>query len=319
VHRSRLSLLAIVTASACSTRGNAGNEEILSRDPSLASGLRDHQNARQIQLAEVCGSTTVPTQPTVASKRQAQALTQQAYDAELIGNADSARSLLTRAAQLDGTDRSAAYHLGRTSEALGDRNGAVAAYCRYIALTPTMSESADARQRLADLARSDLRVAAAGASSAAPEAQRNKTLAPRQKRGWSTRGRHVANGAVELSSRAAASDNTTLSQRAAPTERSTSERGTYSADGAIEGSSTAGDGASASPSVEQPPMPPTVRRGPSRMQSAGAGAIVGAIMGGMAGRSVKSAVIGAAAGGVLGTVVGGAARPMGSSIRSRSN
>jgi hypothetical protein len=287
VHRSRLSLLAIVTVSACNSRGDAKGTEILSQDPSLAAGLQDHQTARQLPLPDVCGSIAPVAQPTVVAKRQAQELTRQAYGVELIGNADSARSLLSRAAQLDGTDRSAAYHLGRASETLGDRTGAMAAYCRYIALTPTVTESAEARQRVAALAQRETRVVAGSVAYVAPTARRVAAAPARR------------------------------TTRTPSPRRTTAQRGTYSTSDAtdvVDGSSMPPDGTSASPSVEQPASPtPTVSRGPSRMQTAGIGAIAGAIMGAAAGRSVKSAVIGAAAGGVLGTVVGGA---MHSSSRS---
>jgi hypothetical protein len=315
VHRSRLSLLAIVTVSACSTRGDAKGTEILSQDPSLAAGLQDHQKAQQLPLPDVCGSIAPVTQPTAVAKRQAQELTRQAYDVELVGNADSAKSLLSRASQLDATDRSAAYHLGRASETLGDRTGALTAYCRYIALTPTMTESAEARQRVAELSQRETRVASGSVSFVAPTARR-VAVAParRATHGRSTVASRVADATVEQPARIASSERTTSRERA-----TSSERGTYSANGAVDGVDEApvvSDGASSSPSVEQSETPaPTVSRGPSRMQTAGIGAIAGAIMGAAAGRSVKSAVIGAAAGGVLGTVVGGGMRAPSRSVR----
>jgi hypothetical protein len=327
VHRSRLSLLAIVTVSACSSRGDAKGTEILSQDPSLAAGLQDHQKAQQLPLPDVCGAIAPVVQPTVAAKRQAQELTRQAYDVELVGNADSARSLLAHASQLDATDRSAAYHLGRANETLGDRTGALTAYCRYIALTPTMTESAEARQRVATLSQRETRVAAGSVSYVTPAAQR-VSVAPVRRAGRTrtTVARPVAAATVHESSRVASSARTASRHRTtsadgiASSESATpSQRGTYSSNGAVDGvdgTAMPSDGAGVSPNVEQPATPvPTVSRGPSRMQTAGIGAIAGAIMGAAAGRSVKSAVIGAAAGGVLGTVVGGSTRPTTRSIR----
>ena len=283
VYRSRLSLLAIVAASACTTQGDAKGTEILSQDPSLAAGLQDHQKAQQLALPDVCGSIATVVQPTVAAKHQAQDLARRAYDAELVGNADSARSLLTRAAQLDATDRSAAYHLGRASETHGDRTAAMTAYCRYIALTPTMTESAEARQRVAALAR-ETRVAAGSVSYVAPVARR-VAVAPV---------RRASRARSALASRAVSA---TVEE---PMPVASSER-------------------AASPSVEQPATPttpaPTVSRGPSRMQTAGIGAIAGAIMGAAVGHNVRSAVIGAAAGGVIGTMAGGTTRSTGRSLR----
>lgn len=319
MYRSRLSLLAIVVASACTTRGDAKGTEILSQDPALAAGLQDHQKAQQLALPDVCGSIATVVQPTVAAKHQAQDLARRAYDAELVGNADSARSLLARAAQLDATDRSAAYHLGRASETLGDRTAAMTAYCRYIALTPTMTESAEARQRVAALAR-ETRVAAGSASYVVPVARR-VAAAPvrRASHARSTLASRAVDATVERRMRVASSE------RATSHEGTTSRRHTYSTNGTMDGADGAGVaavGASASPSVEQSATPttpaapaPTVNRGPSRMQTAGIGAIAGAIMGAAVGRNVKSAVIGAAAGAVMGTVVGGTTRSTGRSLR----
>lgn len=311
MHRSRLSLLAIVVASACSTRGDARDTEILSQDPSLAAGLQDHQTARQLALPDVCGSVASVVQPTAAAKRDAQALTRQAYDAELVGHADSARSLLVRASRLDATDRSAAYHLGRANETLGDRTGAMTAYCRYIALTPTTTESAEARQRVAALAR-ETQVAAGSMSYVAPTARR-VALAPIAR---VTHRRHVATrvaaATVEQASRSQSSVRSTMPEPASPDRRSYPSS---SAGEVADGSAMPSDGGSASPSVEQTASPAPVSRGPSRIQTAGIGAIAGAIMGAAAGRNVKSAVIGAAAGGVLGTVVGGTMRPAGRGLR----
>jgi outer membrane lipoprotein SlyB len=60
----------------------------------------------------------------------------------------------------------------------------------------------------------------------------------------------------------------------------------------------------------------TERRSPNTARAAGIGAVAGAIVGGAAGRSVKSAAIGAAAGGILGVIAAQASRPPIRGIRS---
>jgi hypothetical protein len=161
MHRSRLTVLVLFAlATACSTQDDAEVRELLSQDPTLVARLAMDQETRQVPLPDACGGTTIAAQPAVASKSEAAQLTRQAYEAETLGNVEGARSLLRRASELDATNKSAAYHLGRASEALGDRAAAIDAYCRYLALTPSTAESAEARQRVATLSRSETRVAA---------------------------------------------------------------------------------------------------------------------------------------------------------------
>jgi uncharacterized membrane protein len=304
MHRSRPFVLVILAAAAaCSKHDPAEGNDILSQDRTLAAHLGTDKNAPRLALPGACGAITAAAAPTVANQQQAEELTQQAGVAEMHGNIQDARALLRRAATLDATNKSAAYHLGRTSEALGDRSSAMTAYCRYLALAPTAAESVEARQRLTNLSRSVPRATASATDSVA--ARHSVAAAPRSA---TSRARvtHapgvVASGAVQ-------------SQPVEPqtTQPQTTQSQTPSV--AVEGDVVAAR--PAAPVTDPSPAPSrTQRRTSIGVQSAIIGAATGAIFGAATGRSVKSAVIGAAAGGVLGTVVGTAARPTGRSVRS---
>ena len=108
----------------------------LSQDPTLVAQLEAGQQTHPQPLPDACGTVAVGAQPSDANRAQAEELTRRAYDAEMQGNVQEARTLLRRASDLDATNKSAAYHLGLTSETLGDRAAAVTAYCRYLALAP---------------------------------------------------------------------------------------------------------------------------------------------------------------------------------------
>jgi hypothetical protein len=284
----------LATAAACSAR-NDSDARILSQDPTLVATLDLREKAPQSQLPDACG-TVAYVRPVTADKPQAAELARKAYDAELLGNPEAAQSLLRRASELDGTDELAAYHLGRTSEALGDRTSAVTAYCRYLSLAPTTAESVEARQRVASLSRSAVPVAAASVGISALAGRRARGRTPRRTV------REQARVAGRVSSPSAvwggADDGVNASTEAdGRTDRVTADGEVVATQPRV-------------PVVDQPPTASrTARRGPTRAQSAGIGAVAGAIIGAATGRSAKSAVIGAAAGGVLGTVVGGALRP----------
>lgn len=315
MHRSRLSVLAIFAAmAACSTHDGSEGAAILSQDSTLVARLERDNQPQPPALPAACPAVAVAAQPVVASKRQADELTRRAYDAEMLGNVQEAKALLLRASALDATNKSAAYHLGLTSETLGDRAAAIAAYCRYLTLTPTSAESAEARQRVARLSQVETRVAAGSVSESTPPRRRTSSTAARRV----TREQRT----VEPRVVASASDGQTM-----PASR---ERGTSSptptdpvatssdVDRTAEVGAAGSDGTTSgsSPSVDQPSTASrTERRGTSRTQSAIIGAAAGAIIGGATGRSVKGAVIGAAAGGIFGTAVGGI-RPLGRGIRS---
>ena len=178
MHRSRLSVLVIFAAvAACSTRDDSKGTDGLSQDPTLVARLEAGKQTRPQPLPDACGTVAVGAPPSSANQAQADELTRRAYDAEMQGNVQEARTLLRRASDLDATNKSAAYHLGLTSETLGDRTAAVTAYCRYLALAPTSAESAEARQRVAKLSQATTRVAAGSVSESASTSRRRASAA----------------------------------------------------------------------------------------------------------------------------------------------
>ena len=332
MHRSRLSVLVIfAAAAACSKHDGSEGNAILSEDRTLVARLDVDQETHKPALPAACGTVAIPAQPAVGNQRQAEELTRQASDAEMHGDVKQARSLLRRAAELDATNKTAAYHLGRTSETLGDSTAAMTAYCRYLALTPTTAEAVEAHQRVTRLSQSKVRVAAGSLIDSTTTVQRTPAAparsAPPVTHAQPTVARRVATStpaarqsATPGSSRermARTSSIATGSVAEVPTTREPATIATQASDTAAS-AEAGGDvvmAQSPASSVEQPaPAPRTSRRSPSRAQSAGIGAAAGAIIGGVTGRSVKSAVIGAAAGGILGTVVGGGMRPVARSI-----
>jgi hypothetical protein len=326
VHRSRLFVLVIVAAAAACSRHDASDESaILSEDRTLVARLDVDRESHEPALPAACGTIAIPAQPAVANQRQAEELAHQARDAEMHGDVKEARSLLRRASELDATNKTAVYHLGRTSEALGDRAAAMTAYCRYLALTPTTAEAVEAHQRVTRLSQSRTRVAAGSTidsattrqfapAAAATRAVRAARTQPADTRRGVERATAVARSAPVATSTRSTRESSASAVRV--TEAEAPRQGETTAPAPTETAAStvaAGDvemTPSREPTVEQPtPAPRTSRRYPSRAQSAGIGAAAGAIIGGVTGRSVKSAVIGAAAGGILGTVVGGGFRP----------
>ena len=301
MHRSRPFVLVILTAAAaCSRRDPAEGNDILSHDRSLVARLESTRSAPRPSVPDACGAIILAATPTAANQQQAEELTRQAGVAEMHGDIQGARSLLRRASALDGTNKSAAYHLGRTSEALGDRTTAMTAYCHYLALAPTAAESVEARQRVAGLSRPTPRAIGSVSDSSAVRSRTALAAAqPPASRRSPVRSRTITSAAAPRS---------TSSNPSAPVAESPS----VTTNGDVVATTTA-----PAPPAERPSTASrTQRRSSIGVQSAIIGAATGAIFGAATGRSVKSTVIGAAAGGVLGTVVGNATRPSGRSIRS---
>ena len=330
MHRSRLSVLVIVAAAAaaCSKHDASDETAALSEDRSLVARLDLDQESHKPALPAACGTIAIPAQAAVSSQHQADELTRQARDAEMHGDLKEARSLLRHASELDATNKTAVYHLGRTSEALGDSAAALTAYCRYLALTPTTAEAVEAHQRVTRLSNSGTHVAVANAKdstpthqspagAATPSATSVSRTEPASVRRVATRSTPVTPSAPSASAKRSTRVASASTGRVAEAPAS-SDPGPGSAPVAADTAAStvaAGDvemTPSREPTVEQPAPTPasrTSRRYPNRAQSAGIGAAAGAIIGGVTGRSVKSAVIGAAAGGIFGTVVGGGFRP----------
>ena len=313
MHRSRpFVLVLLAAAAACSQHDPTEGNDLLSQDRALAARIGSAGDLRQPSLPNACGTVTVAAAPSAANEQQADELTRQAGVAEMHGNIDSARSLLSRASALDSTNKSAAYHLGRTSEALGDRAGAMSAYCRYLALAPTAAESVEARQRVSDLARSlpsgTTRVS--GSVGVRPSVAARSPVA-------ATTTRRMTRLSSTMKSRVATNP-PVRSSESEPVE-SPAPATTPTGGGGTHGTRTAGGDVvttslpAATPESAPAPAP---RRTSIGVQSAVIGAAAGAILGAATGRSVRSTVIGAAAGGVLGTVVGTTTRPGRRGIRS---
>jgi hypothetical protein len=323
-------LVIFAAAAACTARDDSQGTEILSQDRTLAAQLKTDQESRAQRLPDACGVVKLAAQPADANQRQADDLTRKAQDAEMHGDIREARSLLRRAADLDGTNKSTAYHLGRTSEALGDRDAAMTAYCRYLALTPTSAESAEARQRVTVLSQSQSQISTSAGSVSdsvpTPRPAVAATVRRVTRERSTTQPRVVASAKAEKpvrSARAPERSTTSTSTEVGVVEQSATaiEPVTSSPDvgSATESKPVEGDvvaTSSRTPNVEQPSTAPRSQsRGPNRAQNAGIGAAAGGLIGAITGRSVKSAVMGAAAGGLLGAVMPGrSTSPMGRGI-----
>jgi len=302
VHRSRLVMLLVIPAfAACSTQKAAEPSTALSQDSALVTRVGEYQHAdKQTEkqpFPDACGTFTIPT-AAPADTLEARELAQRGYNAELLGNVREASALLRRSSELDAADKSAAYHLGRISEVLGERRPAIQAYCRYLALSPTATEQAEVRRRVESLAQAQapisarVAVATSGVTHKATHLEQPRVVAkssvhartpmtqPKRETHSTTT---VASGAVDLPARAAPGTTSPIAPRRADSVVVESD------DVEVE-----------LPAVERPRAD---QRGPNRAQSAGIGAVAGAIIGGVAGRSGKSAAIGAVAGGILGAVV----------------
>lgn len=78
-------------------------------------------------------------------------LIDQAQDAALQGNHETARDAFAKAATLVPGNARVAYYLGRELEALNDNSTAVREYCRYLALSPSASDGDEVRGRIVRL------------------------------------------------------------------------------------------------------------------------------------------------------------------------
>jgi hypothetical protein len=227
---------------------------------------------------------------------------------------------------------------------------AITSYCRYLTLTPTSTESVEARERVVRLSQPETRVAAAAATTVGDSAQTVRrarpttapraTVRPATVRPVTARpvvgARPTVRPQLVASVAGAQSVPAPSPERVAPSASATAagpvdtspsvpETGAPAVEGAAaHATERAGDGATAAgevvvapraiPAVDQPATASgTGRRGPSAAQSAGIGAATGAIIGAVTGRGVKGALIGAAAGGMFGGAIG-ASRPVGRGI-----
>jgi hypothetical protein len=327
VHRSALSVLVIfAAAAACSSHDDSDAIQLLSKDPSLSARLEIAQDDRQLPLPDECGTVKVATQPSVARKSHSEVLTEQASKSEILGNVQEARTMLRRATELDATNASAVYHLGRTSEELGDNAAATTAYCRYLTLSPSTAESGETRERVIKLSHSVTSVAAGNVSDSVT-AVGNVGRASSARRNGSTPQRSATHAQPAHRSGASAGANVAKARSAVAISSSRRAHSSGAAESSANGSSTSSGPATAAPAGDGAPEQPAAvnarstndvatgrptprdeqsstaslpaSRGPNRAQSAGIGAATGAILG-------------AVAGGILGTMVGRGRSPIGS-------
>lgn len=98
-----------------------------------------------LDAAGCAAPSAPPAAPTAAAVQEAAALVSSAAQASVLGDHRTARELLARAARLDPSAEHIAYLLGRTLEELGDVEGAVAEYCRYLSLAPNAAGAGEVR------------------------------------------------------------------------------------------------------------------------------------------------------------------------------
>jgi tetratricopeptide (TPR) repeat protein len=101
----------------------------------------------------VCAASAPARAATAQQRRQARELGQRAQQSAILGDRAAARDQLRQATLLDPANPELAYQLARAQEAVGANDDAIVAYCRFIALAPNSSESAEVRERLATLGR----------------------------------------------------------------------------------------------------------------------------------------------------------------------
>ena len=101
----------------------------------------------------VCSAAAPARAVTAQQRRQARELAQRAQQSAILGDRGAARDQLRQATLLDPASPELAYQLARAQEALGANDDATAAYCRFLALAPNAPEAAEARERVATLAR----------------------------------------------------------------------------------------------------------------------------------------------------------------------
>jgi hypothetical protein len=331
VHRSRLLALVIaIVVAACSTRDDSASAKTLSQDSALAAHIdtSQHMNEKTANLPfpDACNTVAIPDQPASAGRAEAAELAHKAYSAEMLGNLRDAGKLLRRASELDWTDKVSAYHLGRVSEALGERADAINAYCRFMALAPSMAEQLDASQRVKSLAlaQTHVTVAAGNVVDSGTMSRGTRKAIPRRatQKGVTADSRGVARNRIERSVPAVSTERSsqqTASVAAGARELPTPTKPANESPIIVDKADTVEREVimRSAPGNDQSRIGSrTERRSANTARAAGIGAVAGAIVGGAAGRSVKSAAIGAAAGGILGVIAAQASRPPIRGIRS---
>lgn len=291
---------------ACGTRTNVvSGEQPLDDDLALAAelptDLASADYSRLLASIRSCRAEERAGRVSATEVARAASLTQQAHEAELLGEQANARALLERAARLDPRNRTALYHLGRSSEALHDTAAAIRAFCRYLQLNPGADDAAEARARVLALWQPP---------SASPAPALAATRPASTTPVISTRALPVRKPRVRLAA-----------SQAAPQPQATVHRAENESTDVVHSATSNGevtDSAVVTPMPSPPvatapaptPVPPEPRRDPPRASSGSAtrgaiaGAAVGAIAGAAMGGKLKHVLIGTAAGAVIGAVTG---------------
>ncbi len=144
---SRKALLGTLAAGVLLAGGLLGGEPVGAQELPLK---RDLPRA---QGAEFCpSSTSPPSSPTSSQAAEATRLANAASQAQILGDQERARELLSEAGELDPTAQHIAYLLGRTLEDLGETEAAIHEYCRYLSLSPDPASVAEVLEALEALA-----------------------------------------------------------------------------------------------------------------------------------------------------------------------
>ncbi|MGI8547057.1 MAG: hypothetical protein ACR2M1_06945 [Gemmatimonadaceae bacterium] len=142
-----------------------------------AAASRPAASAQSDTVRASCAVVARPTPPTDAQRRSARDLAARAQEASIVEDNATARNLYERAEKLDATDPTTAYALARAYETARDPR-ALGEYCRYLALSPNGSETADVRQRISSLS-AEIAARNAAVQAAAVAAVAASTSPPR--------------------------------------------------------------------------------------------------------------------------------------------
>lgn len=135
-------------------RARAAAALLLLAVPTVASAQR-LELKRAIQGADPNGCPNAEVHRAAGPRKpnaEAQRFAALGFEAALAGDRRSARDVFEQAATLDPLDERIAYHLARAHEELGEREGAIREYCRYLALAPSAPDTAAVRERITRLA-----------------------------------------------------------------------------------------------------------------------------------------------------------------------
>jgi tetratricopeptide (TPR) repeat protein len=103
-----------------------------------------------------CPAPRIPPSPTLDAAARASQLGRDANQADILGDLETARDLLSQAAEADPTSAILAYRYARVLEDLGERDAAMAELCRVLAVASDEEEVADAPARLEALHAEDV-------------------------------------------------------------------------------------------------------------------------------------------------------------------